>query len=61
MPRRRPHGIWRQQLGQRLPTTIAVGAVGVVNDGDNVGGGRGPGGFNKEDTLVLGRAHCGRR
>ena len=41
--------------------TIVVGAVGVVNDGDNAGGGRGPGGFNKEDTLVLSRAHCGRR
>ena len=41
--------------------TIAVGAVGILNDGDNVGGGCGPGGFNEEDTLVLGRAHCGRR
>ena len=39
--------------------TIAVGAVGVVNDGDNVGGGHEPSGFNKEDTLVLGCAHCG--
>ncbi len=31
----------------------AVGAFGVVNDGDNVVGGRGPGGFNREDVLVL--------
>jgi hypothetical protein len=31
----------------------AVGAVGVVNAGDNVGGGRGPGGFNEEEALVL--------
>jgi hypothetical protein len=31
----------------------AVGAVGVVNDGDDVGGGRGPGGFDEEEALVL--------
>ena len=54
-------GIWRRQFRRRLPTTIAVGAFGVVNDEDDVGGGRGPGGFNEEDTLVFGRAHCGRR
>ena len=29
------------------------GAVGVVNDGDDVGGGSGPGRSNKEETLVL--------
>jgi hypothetical protein len=31
----------------------AVGAVSVMNDRDNVGVRRGPGGFNKEDALVL--------
>ena len=31
----------------------AVGAVGVVNDGDDVGGGLGPGGFDEEEALVL--------
>jgi hypothetical protein len=31
----------------------AVGAVGIVNDGDDVGGGRGPGGFDEEEALVL--------
>jgi hypothetical protein len=31
----------------------AVGAVGIVNDGDDIGGGRGPGGFDKEEALVL--------
>ncbi len=31
----------------------ALGAVGVVNDGDDVGGGRGPGGFDEEYALVL--------
>ena len=31
----------------------AVGAVSVVNDRDDVGGGRGPGRFDKEDVLVL--------
>ena len=29
------------------------GAVGIVNDGDDICGGRGPDGFNKEDALVL--------
>ena len=29
------------------------GAVGVLNDRDNVIGGRGPDGFDKEDALVL--------
>ena len=29
------------------------GAVGVLNDGDDIIGGRGPDGFDKEDTLVL--------
>ncbi len=27
--------------------------VGVVNDGDDIGGGHGPCGFDEEDTLVL--------
>ncbi len=27
--------------------------VSIVNDGDDIGGGFGPGGFNKEDALVL--------
>ena len=40
--------------------TIAVGAVGVVNDEEDVGGGCRSGRFNEEETLVLGRAHCGR-
>ena len=31
----------------------AVGAVGVVNDGDDVGGGRRPVGFDEENVLVL--------
>ncbi len=31
----------------------AVGAVGVVNDGEDVGGGCGPGGFDEEEALVL--------
>jgi hypothetical protein len=31
----------------------AVGAVGIVNDGDDVSGGRGPGGFDEEETLIL--------
>ncbi len=39
--------------------TIAVGAVGIVNDADDICGGRGPGGFIEEDTLVLGRTHYG--
>ncbi len=30
-----------------------VGAVGIVNDGDNVGGRSRSGGFDKEDALVL--------
>jgi len=29
------------------------GAVGILNDGDNVGGGHGPTGFDEEDALVL--------
>lgn len=29
------------------------GALGIVNDGDDICGGRGPDGFNKEDALVL--------
>ncbi len=36
-----------------LAGDAAVGAVSAVNDGDNVGDGRGPGGFDKEDALVL--------
>ena len=31
----------------------AVGAVGVANDRDEIGGRRGPSGFDKEDALVL--------
>ena len=56
MPHRRRHGICRQQLRQQLLTTTwrvtlrwGQGAVGAVNDGDKLG----PGGFDKEDTLVL--------
>jgi hypothetical protein len=30
-----------------------VGAVSIVNDRDDVGGGRGPSGFDKEEALVL--------
>ncbi len=30
-----------------------MGAVGVVNDGDDVSGGRGSRGFDKEEALVL--------
>jgi hypothetical protein len=36
-----------------LAGDAVVGAVGIVNDRDNVGGGREPGGFDKEDALVL--------
>ncbi len=36
-----------------LAGDAAVGAVGVVNDRDNIGGGCRPSGFNKEDALVL--------
>ncbi len=58
MPRRHRHKILQQQI---TPTTVndhvagdaVVGAVGIVNDGDDVGGERGPGGFDKEEALVL--------
>jgi hypothetical protein len=36
-----------------LAGDAAVGAVGVVNDGDSDGGGCGLGGFDKEDALIL--------
>jgi len=36
--------VWRRQ---------ELWTVGVVNDGDDVGGGRGPCRFSKEDALVL--------
>ena len=35
--------------------------LATVNDEDNVSGGRGPDRYNEEDTLVRGRAPCGRR
>jgi hypothetical protein len=51
-----------QDLAMTITTTTvnnhaagdaAVGAVGIVNDRDDIGGRRGTGGFNKEEALVL--------
>ncbi len=36
-----------------LAGDAAVGAFGIVNDGDNIGGGRRSAGLNKEDALVF--------
>ena len=38
---------------RRVMLRWGQGAVGIVNDRDNIGSERGPGGFDKEDALVL--------